>query len=287
MGSVKGQDSADSDRLPLAISTTPNSSSISPNILRKKAPQSDTDPLLSFSSLHFSRDAAFSQSLREAIRQSVEGSFRRLLGPSFRTILLGQGAGLGSQGALQGTGKGKKKKAKSSSSSTSAGKIGSRGMETHFESDPVPGPNRDYEDPSVCSPIQVRIHKMRRALGEGENAMDDLDGLPPHHTHAHTNTNTNTHTQNNLSSNSAKAHSASLHSDVRAMPSGAKRRTQTQTQNRPPRPLSATVPKPQPKSTFGISESRSKSPLHPEKKFKGKTASKERTKKKKVVAPSK
>jgi hypothetical protein len=269
--SAKGQDSADADHLPLAISTTPNSSSFSPSVLRKKTVQSESDPLLSFSSLHFSRDAAFSQSLREAIRQSVEGSFRRLLGPSFRTILLGQGA---AQASVPGSGKSKKKKARSSSSSTSAVKTGSRGSEMQFESDPNPVPNRDYEDPSACSPIQARIHKMRRALGEGENAMDDLDGLPPHHTHAHT--------QDNLSSTGTKAHS-----DNRTVPSGAKRRTQTQTQNRPPRPLSVPAPKPQPRSTFGISESRSKSPLHSEKKLKGKTASKERTKRKKVLAPPK
>jgi hypothetical protein len=275
MENVKGQDSADADRLPLAISTTPNSSSFSPSVQRKKAPQSDADPLLSFSSLHFSRDAAFSQSLREAIRQSVEGSFRRLLGPSFRTILLGQGSGLGVQATVPGNGKSKKKKAKSSSSSTSALKTSSRGSEMHFEIDPVPAPSMEFEDPSACSPIQDRIHKMRRALGEGEDAMDDLDGLPPHHTHA----------QDTLSSTGTKAKVASQYRDIRTLPSGAKRRTQTQ--NRPPRPLPVTAPKPQPRSTFGISESRSKSPVKPEKKFKGKAASKERTKTKKVVAPSK
>ena len=71
----------------------PISSMYSPNmIINKQAGrdrEKERDQLESFSSLHFSRDAAFSQSLREVISQSVEGSFKKLLGPSFKSLLLG------------------------------------------------------------------------------------------------------------------------------------------------------------------------------------------------------
>ena len=71
----------------------PISSMYSPNTNISKHAGRDRDrerdQLESFSSLHFSRDAAFSQSLREVISQSVEGSFKKLLGPSFKSLLLG------------------------------------------------------------------------------------------------------------------------------------------------------------------------------------------------------
>ena len=71
----------------------PISSMYSPNMnISKQAGRDrerEKDQLESFSSLHFSRDAAFSQSLREVISQSVEGSFKKLLGPSFKSLLLG------------------------------------------------------------------------------------------------------------------------------------------------------------------------------------------------------
>ena len=151
----------------------PISSMYSPNI----SEHAEKDQLVSFSSLHFSRDAAFSQSLREVISQSVEGSFKKLLGPSFKSLLLGHAA---AQSAGKGMGMRKKSLSPASPSLISRdkdkaflrGKDSPEGPHLHRDRD-----SRASIDPATSQQQQRQREHITRNLSE-EKALGELDGLP-------------------------------------------------------------------------------------------------------------
>lgn len=149
----------------------PISSMYSPNISR----HAEKDQLVSFSSLHFSRDAAFSLSLREVISQSVEGSFKKLLGPSFKSLLLGHAS---AQSAGKGIGMRKKSLSPASPSLISRdkdkeflrGKDSSEGQHLYRDC-------RASLDPATSQQQRRRREHITRNLSE-EKALGELDGLP-------------------------------------------------------------------------------------------------------------
>jgi hypothetical protein len=151
----------------------PISSMYSPNISK----HAEKDQLVSFSSLHFSRDAAFSQSLREVISQSVEGSFKKLLGPSFKSLLLGHAT---AQSAGKGMGMRKKSLSPASPSLISRdkdkaflrGKDSPEGPHLHRDRD-----SRASIDLATSQQQQRQREHITRNLSE-EKALGELDGLP-------------------------------------------------------------------------------------------------------------
>ena len=149
----------------------PISSMYSPNISK----HAEKDQLVSFSSLHFSRDAAFSQSLREVISQSVEGSFKKLLGPSFKSLLLGHAT---AQSA--GKGMGMRKKSLSPASPSLISRDKDRVFLRGKDSPEGPHLHRDSRasiDPATSQQQQRQREHITRNLSE-EKALGELDGLP-------------------------------------------------------------------------------------------------------------
>ena len=154
------------------------------NRMREKQRQigSDfTDPTTSRSSLLFSRDAAFSQSLREAISQSVEDSLRQLLGPSFRNILLGNGDGILSPSSAPSSvpilkNKKKKKKRISITTTTSTSNPSVTNVPTN-RSDPSSASTRYQQNThvirnssksSAVSPLHVRAGDLKQPMERGD-----------------------------------------------------------------------------------------------------------------------